>query len=121
MKNKLIVHPLLFAVYPGLFLFAHNIGQLAAESIVMPILVIASLVLFLWFCLAVAWKDWHRSGLMVSLFVILFFSYAPIRTAVTPTFVLPLTIAWPAFLTLDYQLSTLDTPTSGIPPGLPGR
>ena len=75
MKKSLVVHPFLFALYPVLFLFAHNIGELPFTSLALPLAIIVSLSFLNWFILTFLLKDGNKSGFIVSLFLLLFFSY----------------------------------------------
>lgn len=78
MKRILIVHPLLFAVYPVLALLAHNISQVPLTEAVrsLIIVVLGSGILLLW--LRYALKNWYKAGLITSALVLWFFSYAHI-------------------------------------------
>jgi len=78
MKRILIVHPLLFAIYPVLALLAHNISQVPLAEAVRPLItvVLGSGILLLW--LRYALKNWHKAGLITSALVLWFFSYAHI-------------------------------------------
>lgn len=75
MKKRVIIHPLLFAIYPTLAFFSHNIALIDASQIIRPLLtaVIASLILF--FSLGGILKNNKKAGLIVSLFILWFFSY----------------------------------------------
>ncbi|MBC8390541.1 MAG: hypothetical protein H8E13_21145, partial [Actinobacteria bacterium] len=79
MKKTFIIHPFLFAIFPILFLYSHNIGQLSMVSlseILIPIVIIlgftAIAVLFFWLILK---KDCKKAGIIVAIFLVLFFSY----------------------------------------------
>ncbi len=75
MKKSALVHPLLFALYPILFLYAHNRHFVAMSETVAPAII--SVVCALALCLAVVavTKNWEKSALLVTLFVIMFFSF----------------------------------------------
>lgn len=79
LRRLYVVHPFLFALFPVLFLFSHNLGQASLSDVVLPVSIIlfavSSLFLVLWF----GTKDAVRAGFMVSLFVLLFFSFGHIR------------------------------------------
>jgi len=79
MKKTFIIHPILFAIFPILFLYSHNIGQLSIVSffeILIPIAIILGFttiaVVLLWLILK---KDSKKAGIIVSIFLALFFSY----------------------------------------------
>jgi len=74
MKNRWIVHPVLFAILPILGLYAHNIGQLAMGDLLVPIALAAPASALLWFLLARRLRDPVRPALIASLFWLWFFS-----------------------------------------------
>lgn len=76
MKKSLVLHPFLFAIFPVLFLFAHNIDQFRPNMILGPIAATTCAALLSWALLASVLKDGKKAGLIVSLFLLLFFSYA---------------------------------------------
>lgn len=81
LRNR-VWHPLLFAAYPALALLAHNIDwvrpQQAARTVILGLA--AALVLLL--VLARGLWDWHRAGLLVTLCILVFFSYGHIYETV---------------------------------------
>ena len=75
-----VVHPVLFAVYPILFYYSHNMGQVSHQSIISPLSITLASTLVGWSVLRTILKDWYRSGGIVSLFLVLFFSYGLVRS-----------------------------------------
>ena len=82
MKKSVVVHPFLFAVFPILFLYSHNIERTAITHFVAPAVVSALSALSFWFLLSYAFKDKQKAGLLVSLSILSFFSYGHLRDAV---------------------------------------
>ena len=82
MKKSAVVHPFLFALFPILFLYSHNIERTSIAHFVAPAAASALSALFFWFLLSLAFKDKQKAGLLVSLSVLLFFSYGHLRDAV---------------------------------------
>ncbi len=78
-KDKLIIHPFLFALFPILAIFAHNIYLVDLAEVILPLsisLIFAGLFYsFLKFFL----KDKQKTGLIVSLFLFMFFSFGYLR------------------------------------------
>ncbi len=68
-------HPFLFALFPILFLYNHNKGQILLNAIFIPITITLLGTLFLWSLLNFILKNNLKAGLLVSLFLLLFFSY----------------------------------------------
>ena len=78
-----IVHPLGFAVFPILSLYAKNMGKgFLGEAAVITagVLVVAGL---LWLCASLLVKDKRKSAIIVSVFLLLFFSYGHIVPALS--------------------------------------
>ena len=71
-------HPFLFALLPPLVLFIGNIGQLYPVDLVLPTLLILIPTILLWIGLTFFFKSSNKSGLVVSLITILFYSYGTI-------------------------------------------
>lgn len=73
--SSLIVHPFLLALYPVIALITHNLSEVQFEEIWRALLAIPLGVAGLWLLLSWLTKDLGRAGLVVSLVVVLFFSY----------------------------------------------
>ncbi len=86
MLNKLkklpVIHPFLFAIAPVLFLFAHNIYEVPATDLLLPIVVVIAGTSILFFLLRLITKSYIKAGIITSYFLILFFSYEPIRQSI---------------------------------------
>ncbi len=82
MKKPFIIHPFLFATYPILFLFAHNISRFSLNVILIPIAITTCFALLSQSLLSFVLKDKKKAGLIVSLFLLLFFSYGHFYNAV---------------------------------------
>ena len=91
MKKTPVFHPFAFAAYPALFLFSHNIGSLSFNEITSPLAVSLILSIGLWIVMYVFIRDYHKSGFIVTLFLLLFFSYGHFSKYLTTIYLL-----WPA-------------------------
>ena len=81
-RRRWPLHPLLFAAYPVLFLFAANVReQLSLDPIFGPLLATLAGTLAVLIVLRLVYRDWLRAGLATSVVVALFFSYGHVRTA----------------------------------------
>ena len=78
MKKLLVIHPFLLAIFPILFLFAYNIDEVPAPDLLLPILVVIAVTLILFFSSRLITKNYIKSGIITSCFLILFFSYGHI-------------------------------------------
>ncbi len=79
LKKLSVIHPFLFAIFPILFLFTHNIEEVSAAEflLLVPIAIVGTLILF--FLLRLITKNYNKSGIIVSCFLALFFSYGHVR------------------------------------------
>jgi len=77
-KKSSLIHPILFAIFPVLFFYSHNIEILSLQGILIPILVILLSAFSLWLALRFILKNGRKAGLIVSLFMILFLLFGHI-------------------------------------------
>ena len=82
MKKTFVIHPFLFAIFPVLFLFAKNVNNYPLEVIVLPIAVTVSFALLVWLLLSLAVKNKQKAAMVVSLSILLFFSYGHFHSAI---------------------------------------
>jgi len=85
-KKSIVLHPLLFALFPTVFLFAHNIDQVLVVEILWPLatsLVFGSVLFLFW---RLVFKDIHKAGFAASVFLFFFFSYGPVFDAIEQGF-----------------------------------
>jgi len=94
MRKILVLHPFLFAAFPILALYANNMGELSFSETLVPLAVAlgsASLLLLLsW----LVFRDIRRAGLIVSVFLMLFFISGYVRYYVLNTLNLPGVANW---------------------------
>ncbi len=77
-----IIHPILFAIFPILFLLSHNIYNINSISVVFVpavISLLSAIVLLFFFNLFT--KNMRKAGIIVSIFLILFYSYGHVFVA----------------------------------------
>lgn len=72
---NLVIHPFLIAVFPVLFLYAQNIDELTLNDAILPAILLLVFTFILLISVNLLFRNWLKSGLFVTLFVILFFSY----------------------------------------------
>ena len=82
MKRVFILHPLLFAIYPILFLVSNNIGQFGFEQMMRPMLISLSAALLLTGLFGLAGKNLQQGAISASLILVLFFSYGHVHIMV---------------------------------------
>jgi len=82
MKKSFVIHPFLFAIFPVLFLFAHNVGQVSFSEILLPTAIVLGFTLLLLLLSGLILKNSKKAGIVVSIFLVLFFSYGHIYEAI---------------------------------------
>jgi len=75
MLKRFPFHPLLFAVFPALSLYTHNIHEVHPRVLFVPITASLLLTLLVLTILRATYKDITKAGIITSLFVISFFSF----------------------------------------------
>jgi hypothetical protein len=89
-RRALPFHPLLFAVAPILFVYAHNDTRIPIDprELLLPIALSLAVTAVAWTTLGLLFRSATRSAPVVSLFLALFFSYGHIASALeSPAFV----------------------------------
>ena len=82
LKKLSVIHPFLFALFAVLFIFAHNICEVYASDIILPIVAVITGTSVLFFSLRLITKSYVKSGIITSWFLVLFFSYEPTRQSI---------------------------------------
>lgn len=75
MKKWLIIHPILFAIFPILFFYSHNIEQCYFSETFLPSGIILGFTLLLVVLLGLLLRNSEKAGILVSICLLLFFSY----------------------------------------------
>jgi hypothetical protein len=78
-KNKKVFHPLLFSIFPILYIFTLNIDSLNPEEVILPIILVPIVSIGLWSLLSLILKNKYKAGMIISIGIILFFSYGHIH------------------------------------------
>ena len=73
--RRIILHPFFFAVYPILALLTINLTQVIMSVVVRPILISLSACAVIFLILRLILKNAYQAGLVVTYFIVLFFSY----------------------------------------------
>jgi hypothetical protein len=70
-----IIHPILLALFPILFLYTQNISETASDQIFLPMaFTLAGTVVF-WIILSLLMKNVVKAGIAATVFLVFFFSY----------------------------------------------
>jgi len=73
-KKSLILHPFLFAIFPVIFTYSHNVNYLSISEIIIPLGIFLGITTVLWLIISFPLNR-KKSGFIVSLALILFFTY----------------------------------------------
>jgi len=74
-KKPVVIYPFLFAVYPALFLYGHNVDEMSIKQILIPTVISILSAFLLWVFLSWILKDVWKAGLATGLFLLFFFFY----------------------------------------------
>ena len=84
------IHPVLFSFAPALLLISHNPGQAFLSDALFPIGITLLGVFFLWVVLSCFLSDRKKVGIIISIFLFVFFSFGHFQTFLRHYFVSPL-------------------------------
>ncbi len=74
MKKPFVIYPFLFAVFPTLALYAHNIGELSLSSVWAPLAISFGFTLLLFTLSWLLFRSPIKAGVITLVFVIIFFA-----------------------------------------------
>jgi len=74
-RKSLVIHPFAFAIFPVLFLYSHNVREVLLVWTVVPAAIVLVSTFLLWVVLSFLCRDRDKGGLLVSIFLVYFFSY----------------------------------------------
>ena len=75
MKSKIIIHPILFAVFPVMMLYFSNIRFVSLSETLFPLIILVGITIPIWFVLKLILKNGVKSALITSLILVICFSY----------------------------------------------
>ena len=75
MKRPLVIHPFLLAMFPVVYLLENNLDMVLISQAMVPSAVVLGFTALALFLLTAALGDVRKAGLVVSIFLVLFFSY----------------------------------------------
>lgn len=71
-----VIHPILFTIFPILLIVTSNLSEVIFTDAIFSLLLVMVIMLLSWFVLNLFLKNKLKSGLFVSLGVVIFFSYS---------------------------------------------
>ena len=75
MKSKIIIHPILFAIFPVIMLYFNNMHFVSFSETLLPLAITVGITIPIWIVLKLILKDSVKSALITSLILVLCFSY----------------------------------------------
>ncbi len=100
------LHPILFAFFPVIFLFSTNYSFLNFDDLFYSSLLLVGITILTWFILKFLFKNTKKSSIVLSLSLILFFSYGHIQKILTDYGLeLPNKVLLPIFLIIFILIS----------------
>ena len=77
-KKFNIIHPFLFSLFPVLFIYSQNVHEIPVQIVIMPVLLILFAAVLLWLLTRFILKNNEKSAFIISLLLVLSFSYGHI-------------------------------------------
>ncbi len=74
-SKKSFIHPILFGFFPILLILSYNVYLLTFQEVFFPVLIIVGISFLSWILLSKIFKNQNKSGLVISLSLVLFFTY----------------------------------------------
>ncbi|KNZ70034.1 Sulfatase [Thermincola ferriacetica] len=78
MSNFYLIHPILFAIYPIIFLYSYNVQETSFKQIVLPVGISVAFSLLFFLTLTVVLRNRLKAGLVTTFFLMAFYSYGRI-------------------------------------------
>ena len=75
LEGPVVFYPLLFAAFPILFLYVHNISETSVSQVWLPLVISVAAALVLWAILSLILRSLSKAGLGTAIFLVFFFSY----------------------------------------------
>jgi hypothetical protein len=85
-RIKYIFPSLIFALYPTISLLLHNSEQVLFKEILSTLIIVLGLLLLLWLIIYWIVSSWSKSSIIVTVFMVLFYSYGHIINWLTVIF-----------------------------------
>lgn len=74
--NRPPLHPILFAIFPTIFLLSNNIGEITIDQIAQPLILSVILAILVWALINLIIQDRKISAITTSFLLLAFFSYS---------------------------------------------
>ena len=74
-SSSSIIHPILFALFPVVFIFGNNTSFLSSTELFEPLILILGIATLIWLILKITVKNPTKTSLALSLGIVIFFFY----------------------------------------------
>ena len=105
MQKTTILHTILFAIFPVLLIYSQNIHLLPIAEIIFPLFLIVGVSLIAWKIITYFFDNKFKSGLLISLFLVLFFSYGHVYNLLVDISIFDFDIGRHRFLLIPFVIS----------------
>jgi hypothetical protein len=82
-----VLHPVLVAAYPILFLYSQNADITPSRLIVLPLVLSVGAAILVWAALSLVLGNRLKSALMTTVFLVLFYSYGHVHSTLQASFI----------------------------------
>lgn len=107
MSKTKVFHPLLFSIFPILLIYSQNIHLLPPEELIFPVVLIVGSSLLSWQIIKYVSSNTFKAGLIVSLFLVVFFSYGHIYNLLVDSTIFDFEIGRHRFLLIPFIVSLI--------------
>lgn len=82
LKGKIILHPILFSIYPIAFIYSLNLDRVSIIDVITSFVFVGIISILIWVIAAKLTGNVHNGAFITSVFMILFFGYGSLLLAV---------------------------------------
>lgn len=86
MLRKYVIYPILWGIFPVVYLYANNVDQVKIYEIFRSLIAFTLFTVLIFLLFRFILRDWHRAGMMTTLALLLFFSFGHLQLYLTTTF-----------------------------------
>ena len=104
-KRSVIIHPILFAIFPILSIFSYNVRELSFQEIFLPLFLVLAFTVGIWISLRYILKNTRKSAFIISLLLVLFFSFGHVYNLVDDVTIDGLDIGKSRYLLVPFLIS----------------
>ena len=80
--SHIILHPILFAIFLILSVFSYNVQELSFQETFLPLFLVLAFTVGIWISLRYILKNARKSAFIISLLLVLFFSFGHVYNLV---------------------------------------